>query len=365
MLVIQARNVNEVWPVALQLVERDGVPTDSRNGRVLVHPMPVTTVYDLPRERVLLDPVRDANPIFHLHEALWMLTGRDDATWLDRYVSDFSARFAESGGVMHGAYGKRWRDWFDDAAYRADYQGIRERNIDQLDEVVRILRADPTDRQCVIQMWDAEADLGVQGLKDRPCNTQIYLRADRRADWSTETGSTPRGGRSVLDMTVTCRSNDIVYGCYGANVVHFSILQEYLAARMGYEVGRYTQVSNNWHLYDWARDRTSLPQALLSAGRPYPGWRPLVDDPNTFDVECRMYVDQIDQFTSETPFDGWGNAVFGGVAHPMEMANRARKAHDFNLAMWWADKIAAPDWRAATMEWIERRKASHESVHRG
>lgn len=52
-----------------------------------------------------------------------------------------------------------------------------------------------------------------------------------------------------LNMTITNRSNDIIWGCYGANVVHFSFLLEYMANRLGVPVGTYYQVSNNLHLY--------------------------------------------------------------------------------------------------------------------
>lgn len=53
----------------------------------------------------------------------------------------------------------------------------------------------------------------------------------------------------VLDLTVCCRSNDAIWGAHGANAVHFSILQEYLAARIGVGVGKLYQLSNNYHGY--------------------------------------------------------------------------------------------------------------------
>jgi hypothetical protein len=68
---------------------------------------PVLTKVLEPCERVLFYDRRDANPIFHLMESIWMLSGSDDATWIDQFVSDFSARYAEPGGRMHGAYGRR------------------------------------------------------------------------------------------------------------------------------------------------------------------------------------------------------------------------------------------------------------------
>ena len=98
MIVISVENVNQAWAKALAHMALEGVEADSRNGRVRLTPWPVATVYARPWERVLFDPVRDANPIFHLHEALWMLAGESDARWLDRFVKDFSERFAEPDG---------------------------------------------------------------------------------------------------------------------------------------------------------------------------------------------------------------------------------------------------------------------------
>lgn len=361
MRVIRARGVNDAWPAALDLIYREGTSRPSRNGEVLVHPEPVATVYSHPTERVIFDPVRDANPIFHLHEALWMLAGRDDATFLDQYVSDFSRRFAESGGRMHGAYGRRWRGWFS----RTDRRFDQDEPIDQIDEVVRLLRSDPYDRQAVIQMWDAELDLGVPGLLDRPCNTQIYLRCDR-----TETSCLPAGvddaadgsdstERRLLDMTVTCRSNDIVFGCYGANAVHFSILQEYLAARIGVSVGTYTQMSNNWHMYESSRSKADMLSAtesyLETVGSRYPGTQPLVDDPETFDRDVRAYLSWVDSGSPASDIPEIESSFLLGTALPMHLANQHRKQGRWDLSRLRADSISAPDWRRATLEWLGRR----------
>jgi thymidylate synthase len=303
--------------------------------------MPVTTMYVRPQERVLFDPVRDANPFFHLFESLWMLAGRDDATFLDQFVSDFSARFAEDGGIQHGAYGRRWRDWFlAGEEFDHIFEDMNPDNtIDQLDEVVRLLRENRFDRQAVIQMWDASRDLGVPDLKDRPCNQNIMLRADRGA----------------LDITVTCRSNDIVFGCYGANSVHFSMLQEYLAARIGLPMGVYYQVSNNWHLYDWAMKHVDLASARANSDvytrkvGDYPGTFNLVDNAEAFDDELHDFLH------SPLEESDWINEFFPRVAQPLWEANLRRKDKDWNGALICAANCAAPDWRHAAMEWLQRR----------
>lgn len=348
MKVIEARNVCEAWPLAIDHIVRSGVLQSTRAGDARVLPHPVTTVYRRPTERVLFDAARNANPIFHLHEALWMLAGRNDARWLDQFVRNFSRRFAESSGEMHGAYGHRWRRHF---------------AVDQIAEAIRLLRANPNDRQVVIQMWDAEVDFGIPDLKDRPCNTHIYFRAD--------SGS--------LDMTVLCRSNDAVYGAYGANVVHMSILQEYVAAASGLPVGVYRQVSNNLHAYvgegAQSLDRVAadaLRAAHLLRRQPAPGWslrpdtelrgvesypvvRSLVDDPATFIEEVEVYVQSIDpQGVTGCHVGPYRNSFIPDVAIPMYEANRARLDGDRETAIGHARSILADDWREATVGWIVR-----------
>ena len=346
MRVIDASNVNDAWPQAIRLISQIGVSSDSRAGGVLVAPEPVTTVYHRPWECVLFDPVRNSNPMFSLHEALWMLAGRDDARWLDHLVSDFSSRFAQDDGRMHGAYGKRWLDWFGDPLATEGENGLR---YNQLNAVVHLLNKNPLDRQAVIQMWDATEDLGVPGLRDRPCNTHIYLRADRPG----------AGGRPLLDMTVCCRSNDIVFGCYGANAVHFSILQQYLALRIGCGIGTYTQVSNNWHIYASSQDKVDLRSAELSATRPYPGHVPLTEDVSTLDDEIRWYVRSLWELEDDAPeLLLLRSSLLRETAFPMSRVALAHRAGHRSVALAWAEQVRAPDWQRATLEWLARRRRS-------
>jgi hypothetical protein len=104
---------------------------------------------------------------------------------------------------------------------------------DQLKVIAEALQKNPDDRRQVLEMWDATVDLGRQG-KDLPCNLMATFQINT-------TGA--------LDLSVFCRSNDIVWGCYGANAVHFSFLLEYMARWIGVPVGRYSQISINWHGY--------------------------------------------------------------------------------------------------------------------
>lgn len=216
-MTIEARNVNAAFYTALLRMRISGERKDSRNGDVIKYPSPVVTTYRVPEERILWDPVRDVNSVFHLFESLWMLAGQDKVDPL----LPFNARmreFAEEDGTIHGAYGERW-------IWAFGYNQIRA--------ACHKLQQNPNDRRVVIQMWDATTD-NFGSFKDVPCNTHIYFNTDVAGN---------------LDMTVCCRSNDLVWGAYGANAVHMSILHELVARGAGLPIGKYNQFSNDFHIY--------------------------------------------------------------------------------------------------------------------
>ena len=358
MQVIKARNVNAAYMQGLSLLRSDGVRQGSRAGEVLVMPTPVTTVYERPTERVLFEPNRDANPFFHLGEALWMLAGRNDARWLDRFVSDFSTRFAEEDGLQHGAYGYRWRQHF-------DVEGGGDIHApDQLDTIIGLLKRNPEDRRIVLTMWDPVADLNT-ARKDIPCNTHAYLRL-RPAELDLP-GMEEKKAWRALDLTVCCRSNDAVWGAYGANAVHFSILQEYLAARLGAAVGTYYQISNNFHVYTEVLNKVWPVRAAIWEDLNYTENKvkpfPLVSDPESFDVELDRFLDELNVTLGEHGvFGSYKNAFFPEVAGPFFQAHKCWKAKEYSSAYSWLEHMPENnDWRLAAEEWFDRRQAKRMS----
>jgi len=327
MRVTTVRNVCQALTSGVNLLLSWGEQQDTRNGPAWVAPFPVMTVTQQPTERVLFTQWRNANPFFHLFEAIWMLAGRDDCATLNAFVKDFGRRYGEEDGTMHGAYGWRWRSAF---------------QIDQLDYVVERLRKEPDSRQCVLQMWDSSpvsSDLN-GGWKDKPCNTHIYLRINHNS----------------LDLTACCRSNDAIWGAHGANAVHFSILQEYLAARIGVNVGYMYQLSNNYHGY--LREMDKLIEHELQDDRYTSGAvAPLVmfDVPERIDHDVhlfmRCYEDR--QIPENTPF---ANIWFQKVLVWAMLAHHTYKMGNINAALAVAEQIAASDWRVACVEWLQRRQ---------
>lgn len=383
----------------------------SRNGSVLLVDEPVTVTYTHPRERILFNAARDANPFALLYEALWMLAGRNDVAPLAYYCKQFR-EYSDDGRTLNGAYGYRWRKA--DAPH--DGNGLLRGATDQLDLLVSHLKADPTSRRAVLQMWNVEDDLlkiGTgkfvtcpdchgniadavvnavfkgkvcstckaagevpDGSKDVCCNLSVMF--------SLREGDSPPSGSPLretyadeqgvvkcryLDMTVTNRSNDLVWGLLGANYVTFTVLQEYLAARLGAEVGRYHHFSNNLHCYDdpgnkgvapwrpaeWLKE-CEINTNRLCRGEVYLPTVPLVKDSEAFELEVKEFVERAHRFNLfEDEMDVvWSEPFLEGVADPMVRAYRAHK-NKGATALQHCNQIKATDWRVACRSWLERR----------
>lgn len=363
---IQVRNVQEAYVRGLALVRGEGILEETRNGPAVVVPWPVVTVYERPCERVLLDPVRDANPFFHLQEGLWMLAGRNDVESIGRFLGGLK-KYSDDGVTYHGAYGHRWRQHFQ--------SGWAE--LDQLAEIVRLLRANPADRRIVLQMWDATTDLGKDG-RDFPCNTQCMFRVQP---------SLFARGRSALSMTVHNRSNDAIWGAYGANAVHFSILHEFVASALGLEVGPMYQWSNNLHAYTETLEKVGEPRLYTTRDMGYVD----ADEGEGPAVGLTMYqardfrAEPLFHRSPEMPIDSileeieayWDETMsrpprFFTVRglRTLELARdsyAAYKSKEYDVALRIAGDIPHRDWQRGCVEWLERRAASREAraVHPG
>lgn len=346
---IMVRNVEEAWARWRDMFAQNELATlmtrkvSPRGMATLEIQQPVATYYSNPTECVLFDPVRDCNPFFHLYEAIWMLAGRNDVERVKTYSKQIAA-YSDDATVFHGAYGTRWRRWF---AAPGDYGGP----IDQLPQIVSQLKRDPDSRRAVLQMWDADTDLNGNGL-DVPCNTNAYFRVyDRR-----------------LEMTVCNRSNDAVWGCYGANAVHFSFLQQYLARQLNVEVGRYVQFSNSLHVYldgvpgaVWTR--------IVAAGKPnlWQSYDPYVHygvyyTPHDFALEdAEVFTQEPTGVASLVPHSKFLTQVAGPMCMAFQIYKTvgAKDAYDylFNMPRGRAD-MRREAWIEAGLQWLVRRTHS-------
>lgn len=315
---VSARSAAEAYHEALWQLRVSGKHEPSRNGDVLtIRDIFVLSVQE-PRRRVLLCPIRNANPFFHVMEVVWMFAGDDSVEWIMQFNSRLS-KYANDG-YIHGAYGHRWFTKWGNQVLHAAGQLIDS----------------PTTRQAVIQMWDPVTDW-LPNLNDRPCNTEIVFRMIE-------------GG---LDMTVFNRSNDLIWGMLGANIVHMTYLHEFVSIATGIPMGTYRVVSNNLHFYtDLYPNGKAIWDNIVEGPDPYPcqtfPFLSGADEAWEFQRGCQDFM--------RHRFEDLKSPWLKRVALPMY---RAYKANTKQARLAHCQLIEASDWRRACEEWIER---NHKGV---
>lgn len=338
MKVINCIDVNSALYFGIQKMVAEGEPLSSRAGDTLEIPSPVATTYSKPWQRVLINKDRDANPFFHLMEALWILAGRDDVKFLKEFNSRMG-EYSDDSVVFNAPYGYRLRHHFS-----SEFSLYK----DQLESIISILKKDPNSRQAVAQIWDV-ADIE-KDTKDKACNMSIVFRIRS----------------NKLCMIVYNRSNDMIWGAYGANVVQFSMIQEYVAAHLGLPMGEYTQVSNSFHVYTtgaggevWDRLKDTKEYNI----DPYSQVNNTIhlndDDISIeyFDSDLKLFfnVYDIEGLEILSRFDNWESNYFNNLIIPMLQTLLVHKRDGAKEALQFTQNIQADDWRIACQHWLEKR----------
>jgi len=146
----------------------------------------------------------------------WYLSGDPSVEKLGEIYGKVPAiwkRMADSQGYVNSNYGHQWK-----------------RN-DQLDFVIKMLKANPETRQAAISIYDGKEITNYSN--DTPCTYAVqFTILDNK-----------------LNMSVVMRSNDLWYG-FCNDQYQFSSLQMLVAYETGYEVGTYYHFAHNLHLYN-------------------------------------------------------------------------------------------------------------------
>jgi thymidylate synthase len=320
MMRVYCTSVEEGYYHTLEYLNTHGKLESSRNGPVISCEMPASVTFYNPRNRVMFDVQRDANPFFHVMESIWMLAGRRDSRYVSKFVKRMES-FSDDGITLNGAYGYRWRHHF---------------QIDQIRAVCDLLEKDPQSRRAVVAMWDPFTDLDES--RDLPCNTHIYFRV--------------RGFQ--LDMTVCNRSNDAYWGLFGANAVHLSILHEVMSSALNLALGTWTHFTNNLHVYPdnlpdtleaMAERARSMLGSLGSTPMKYIKRVPI----SFHNLSCFLWACE-DFIVNHENTDNFHNMPFlMDVAYPMMKLWETRDLE-------WGEKILDSAWQTASVEWVKRRQ---------
>jgi thymidylate synthase len=317
---IYANNIPQAYTETIIKLRVWGEEQESRNGPVITSIDPVYLEIHSPKQRVLFDQTRNANPFFHVMEFVWMMAGENDVRWIEQFNHGFRNYCDPGTDIIHGAYGHRWLKHF---------------GKNQIQIVADMLRNDPNTRRAVINMWDPRCDLSPHS--DLPCNTEIMFRVVHNA----------------LDMTVINRSNDLIWGMLGANAVHMTYLHELIAFMSGIKIGLYKVFTNNLHIYKempnfdkiWntiAQNNPYHSSGIKTYDLLWPG-----ENYETLVKDCVALIDEDPVRVLET---NWAKAV----AWPMKMAYHHRLTGGDGKQF--ISMINAEDWRLACENYVNLRE---------
>jgi len=164
-----------------------------------------------PMDNKINTPWRKWKNSYAIREWEWYLSGDKSALEISKFASIWKNVMDENGEVQSN-YGWQWN-----------------RN-NQLNKIIEKLKFKPNTRHAVLTIYDGKE---IENYKyDTPCTLNIGFQIIN----------------NKLNMTVTMRSNDLIYG-FCNDQYCFSKLQEMVANELNLEVGTYFHFVFNLHIY--------------------------------------------------------------------------------------------------------------------
>jgi thymidylate synthase len=172
------------------------------------------------------------------YELLWFLRGDGNARWLQEHGVTIWDEWADEDGDLGPVYGVQWRSWpTPDGGH-----------VDQIAEVVRLLREEPDSRRIIVSAWNV-ADIPSMALA--PCHAFFQFH--------------------VSDGRLSCqlyqRSADVFLGV-PFNIASYSLLTHMLAQQCDLEPGEFVWTGGDCHIY--SNHREQVEEQLGRDPFPYP-----------------------------------------------------------------------------------------------
>jgi thymidylate synthase len=193
-----------------------------------------------------------------IHELLWFLQGSTNVAYLRANGVTIWDEWADERGDLGPVYGQQWRSW------RSADGGA----IDQLAEVVAMIRRNPDSRRLIVTAWNP-ADIGKMALPPCHCLFQFYVAEGR------------------LSCQLYQRSADVFLGV-PFNIASYALLTLAMARVTGLDPGEFIHTLGDAHLY-----RNHLEQAKLQLSRPPRPLPRMLINPAATDLFALRYEDFI------------------------------------------------------------------------
>jgi len=167
-----------------------------------------------------------------IHELLWFLAGDTNIKYLNDHGVRIWDEWADERGELGPVYGRQWRSW----------PARDGRTIDQIAQVVDLIRRDPDSRRLLVTAWNP-ADVERMALPPCHCLFQFYVAEGR------------------LSCQLYQRSADVFLGV-PFNIASYALLTLMVAQVTGLKPGEFIHTLGDAHLY-----RNHIEQAKLQLTR--------------------------------------------------------------------------------------------------
>ena len=154
-----------------------------------------------------------------IYELLWFLRGDTNIRFLNEHGVTIWDEWADANGDLGRVYGAQWRDW----------RGANGEHVDQIENVITQIRANPFSRRLIVSAWNP-AEIETMALP--PCHVlfQFYVQDGE------------------LSCQLYQRSADLFLGV-PFNIASYSLLTIMVAQVCGLEPGDFVHTFGDLHLY--------------------------------------------------------------------------------------------------------------------
>jgi thymidylate synthase len=173
-----------------------------------------------------------------IHELLWFIAGDTNIRYLKENGVSIWDEWADENGDLGPVYGAQWRSW----------PAPDGRTIDQLSNVIEMIRTKPDSRRLIVSAWNPAL---VDDMALPPCHSlfQFYVAEGR------------------LSCQLYQRSADIFLGV-PFNIASYALLTMMVAQVTGLKPGDFVHTFGDAHLYSNHLDQAKL--QLSRTPRPLP-----------------------------------------------------------------------------------------------
>lgn len=248
------KGINAFLKGSCQLLLEEGRKRETRGKVCYELPEPYMFKIANPTARLVTIPERKWYATLPYAESLWLASGRNDMAFIRHYLARMDD-FSDDKIYMRGGYGPRFRHFngkdFDYAIDSAFEEQACE--VDQFRYVIECFKEDYQTRRAIVTIGDPMkddfgADHHLKHTLDVPCTRMLHFMKD--------------ASENKLNLVVSMRSNDMLWGASAVNIFNFTFIQEYFAAMLDMKVGSYFHIANNFHFYE---DKLEMVQRIAAS----------------------------------------------------------------------------------------------------